>query len=87
MAENRTGKRFDRFSLVAGLVVSSLVAALYLKMFHEVVRTELTSVGTGLFYNQFTPHFLIRLCILFLLCLLVFSLLLFPGRCLLRLAH
>lgn len=81
------GKRFDRFFLVAGLVVSSLVAALYLEMFHEVVRTERTSVGTGLFYNQFTPHFLIRLCILFLLCLLVLSLLLFPGRRLLRLAH
>lgn len=73
------GKRFDMFFLVAGLVVSSLVAALYLEMFHELVRTERTSVGNGLFYNQFTPHFLIRLCILFLLLLLVFSLLLFPA--------
>lgn len=87
MTEIRMGRRFDRLFLAVGLVASSLVAALYLEMFHEVVRTEHTSVGTGLFYNQVTSRVVFRVLILFLLCLLVLGLLLFPGRRLLRLAH
>lgn len=87
MTEVRQGKRVDRFVLVVGLVVSSMVVALYTEMFYDVAKAERTGMRTGIFYNQFTPHYLLRSCIFFLLTLLVLFLLLVPGRRLLGLIH